>query len=180
MIRTLKLGQWLIGQREAAKKNEEYFMKIIFIVILLFSAVANVVQAQEEEEEKEYSVSVMDDAKVVVMGNIMKFSTLFGELGNISASQLKFRKGMTLTQSIEESGGLRWNKKKLNVYVYRIKPQSWDRYVIKFELDKVRNGKSENVILQPYDIVQVQCPKKKSCPGFENHGLYMIHGRRKS
>lgn len=71
--------------------------------------------------------------------------------------------GLTLTSAIFRSGGLTREAKKKDVKIYRMKPGSSKPEIISVNLDQIKKQKQEDVVLQPYDVVEVEkAPKRIS------------------
>lgn len=68
--------------------------------------------------------------------------------------------GLSLTQAIANVGGVRRDVKTKNIKIYRLKPNSKDRDIITVNYDHVRQNKAKDVMLEPYDIVEVDKAKK--------------------
>jgi protein involved in polysaccharide export with SLBB domain len=68
--------------------------------------------------------------------------------------------GMSLAQAIAQVGGVRTGVKTRDIKIYRLKPNSKDRDIIAINYDHVRQGKVKDVMLEPYDIVEVDKAKK--------------------
>lgn len=64
--------------------------------------------------------------------------------------------GLTLTDAIYRSGGLTREAKKKDVKIYRIKPGSPEREVIAANLDQIKKQQQKDIVLQPYDVVEVE------------------------
>jgi len=73
-------------------------------------------------------------------------------------------KGLSLLQAISMVGGVNPGAKTKDISIYRMKPNSKnteDREIISVNYDAIKKGKQEDVMLQPYDIVEVDKSKKK-------------------
>jgi polysaccharide biosynthesis/export protein len=68
--------------------------------------------------------------------------------------------GLSLTQAIAVVGGVS-NPKTKNINIYRLKDNSQDREVITIDYEAIKKGKQKDVMLQPYDIVEVNKPPRK-------------------
>ena len=77
--------------------------------------------------------------------------------GEVNSSQGIYLKegGTTLTEAIAKVGGVHQGAKTRDVKIYRLKPNSKDRDVISANLDDIKAGRQKDVLLEPYDIVQV-------------------------
>ncbi len=68
--------------------------------------------------------------------------------------------GLALSQAIASVGGVRRDVKTKMIKIYRLKPNSKDRDIIAVNYDQVRQGKVKDIMLEPYDIVEVDKAKK--------------------
>ena len=68
--------------------------------------------------------------------------------------------GLSLTQAIAMVGGVNAEAKTKDVKIYRLKADSKDREVISVNIDQIKAGKQRDVMLEPYDIIQVDKSKK--------------------
>jgi polysaccharide biosynthesis/export protein len=68
--------------------------------------------------------------------------------------------GLSLTQAIAMVGGVNTEAKTKDVKIYRLKSGSKEREVVSVNLDQIKAGKQKDVMLEPYDIVQVDKTKK--------------------
>lgn len=68
--------------------------------------------------------------------------------------------GLSLAQAIANVGGVRRDVKTKMIKIYRLKPNSKDRDIISVNFDHVRQNKVKDVMLEPYDIVEVDKAKK--------------------
>jgi polysaccharide biosynthesis/export protein len=67
--------------------------------------------------------------------------------------------GMTLTEAIAKIGGVRREAKTKDIKIYRLKPNSKDRDTISANYDQIKKGLQQDVMLQAYDIVEVDKAK---------------------
>ncbi len=68
--------------------------------------------------------------------------------------------GLSLTQAIAMVGGVRQKAKTKDIKVYRLKGNSQrDREIIAVNLDMIKKGTQEDIMLEPYDIVEVDRAK---------------------
>jgi polysaccharide export outer membrane protein len=81
--------------------------------------------------------------------------------GEVNSSQGVYLKegGTTLTEAIAKVGGVHQGAKTKDVKIYRLKPNSKEREVVAANLDEIKLGHQKDVLLQPYDIVQVDKAK---------------------
>jgi polysaccharide biosynthesis/export protein len=68
--------------------------------------------------------------------------------------------GLPLTEAIARVGGVRREAKTKNIKVYRLKPNSKDRDIISVNYNHIREGKQKDLMLEPYDIIEVDKAKK--------------------
>jgi polysaccharide export outer membrane protein len=68
--------------------------------------------------------------------------------------------GTSLTQAIAMVGGMNREAKSSNVKVYRLKPDKTDRFILTANLDLIKAEKQKDLMLEPYDIVEVDKAKK--------------------
>lgn len=68
--------------------------------------------------------------------------------------------GLTLTEAIAKIGGVKREAKTKDIKIYRLKANSKDRDVIAANYDLIKKGEQSDVVLQPYDIVEVDKSKK--------------------
>lgn len=94
-------------------------------------------------------IVVQKAAPVYVTGEVIKP----GEL-NIPEG------GLPLTQAIAMASGITREAKTKNVKIYRRKSASPDPEVIAVNYDQIKKGQQKDVMLQPFDIVEVDKSKK--------------------
>lgn len=82
--------------------------------------------------------------------------------GEVVASQGIYLKegGVSLTQAIAMVGGVRREAKTKDIKIYRLKTNSKDREIISVNYDLIKKGTQKDVMLEPYDIVEVDKSKK--------------------
>ncbi len=86
--------------------------------------------------------------------------------GEVMAPQGIYLKegGMSLYEAIAKIGGPRREAKTKDIKVYRLKPNSSpdskDREVISANYDLIRKGEQKDIMLEPYDIIEVDKAKK--------------------
>lgn len=68
--------------------------------------------------------------------------------------------GMSLTEAIAKIGGVRREAKTKDIKIYRLKSNSKDRDVISANYDLIKKGQQKDIMLEPYDIVEVDKAKK--------------------
>ncbi|MDQ3798883.1 MAG: SLBB domain-containing protein [Acidobacteriota bacterium] len=68
--------------------------------------------------------------------------------------------GLPLSEAIARAGGVRREAKTKNVTIRRLKANSKDREIISVNYDSIKKGQQKDVMLEPYDIVEVDKSKK--------------------
>lgn len=68
--------------------------------------------------------------------------------------------GLSLSEAIAKIGGVRREAKTKDIKIYRLKSGSKDREIISANYDLIREGKQKDIMLEPYDIVEVDKSKK--------------------
>jgi len=68
--------------------------------------------------------------------------------------------GLSLSEAIAKIGGVRREAKTKDIKIYRLKSNSKDREIISANYDLIREGKQKDIMLEPYDIVEVDKSKK--------------------
>lgn len=68
--------------------------------------------------------------------------------------------GLSLTEAIAKIGGVRREAKTKDIKIYRLKANSKDRDIISVNYDLIKKGEQKDVMLEPYDIVEVDKSKK--------------------
>lgn len=68
--------------------------------------------------------------------------------------------GLSLTEAIAQSGGFSRQAKTKTVTIRRLKANSKEREPIVINYDLIKNGTQKDLILEPYDIVEVDKAKK--------------------
>lgn len=68
--------------------------------------------------------------------------------------------GLPLSEAIARAGGVRREAKTKNVTIRRLKANSKDREVISVNYDLIKKGQQKDVMLEPFDIVEVDKSKK--------------------
>lgn len=63
--------------------------------------------------------------------------------------------GLSLTEAIAKIGGVRREAKTKDIKIYRLKDNSRDREIIAVNYDLIKKGEQKDVMLEPYDIVEV-------------------------
>lgn len=68
--------------------------------------------------------------------------------------------GLSLSHAIAMVGGVNREAKTKDIKIYRLKPNSKDREIISTNYDRIKKGEEKDVMLEPYDIVEVDKSKK--------------------
>jgi polysaccharide export outer membrane protein len=68
--------------------------------------------------------------------------------------------GLSLKRAIAMVGGVRREAKTKDIKIYRLKANSADRETIAVNYNLINNGTQKDVMLEPYDIVEVDKSKK--------------------
>ncbi len=68
--------------------------------------------------------------------------------------------GLSLTEAIAQSGGFSRQAKTKLVTIRRLKANSKDREIIPVNFDQIKKGTQKDIVLQPYDIIEVDKAKK--------------------
>lgn len=68
--------------------------------------------------------------------------------------------GISLTEAIAKIGGVKREAKTKDIKIYRLKSGSKDREIIAANYDLIKKGEQKDVMLQPYDIVEVDKAKE--------------------
>ncbi|MBA3784305.1 MAG: SLBB domain-containing protein [Acidobacteria bacterium] len=68
--------------------------------------------------------------------------------------------GTSLTEAIAKIGGVRREAKTKDIKIYRLKANSKEREIIAVNYDLIKKGTQKDVMLEPYDIVEVDKSKK--------------------
>ncbi len=68
--------------------------------------------------------------------------------------------GLSLTEAIAKIGGVSRQAKTKDIKIYRLKDNSREREVIAVNYDLIKKGEQKDVMLEPYDIVEVDKSKK--------------------
>jgi protein involved in polysaccharide export with SLBB domain len=68
--------------------------------------------------------------------------------------------GLSLTEAIAQSGGFSRDAKTKTVTIRRLKANSKDREIIAVNFDQIKKGTQKDVVLEPFDIVEVDKSKK--------------------
>jgi polysaccharide biosynthesis/export protein len=67
--------------------------------------------------------------------------------------------GLSLTRAVAMVSGVKREAKTKDVKIYRLKANSTDRDILSVNLDLIKTGKQKDVMLEPYDIVEVDKTK---------------------
>jgi protein involved in polysaccharide export with SLBB domain len=68
--------------------------------------------------------------------------------------------GLSLYQAIAMLGGPNREAKTKDIKIYRLKVNSKDREIISANYDLIKKGTQKDVMLEPYDIIEVDKSKK--------------------
>jgi len=68
--------------------------------------------------------------------------------------------GVSLTEAIAKIGGVKREAKTKDIKIYRLKSGSKDREIIAANYDLIKKGQQKDVMLEPYDIVEVDKAKE--------------------
>lgn len=79
---------------------------------------------------------------------------IIGEVKNGQNLMLK-EGGLPLTRAIAIVGGVNRDAKTKDVKIYRLKPDSSEKEIISANLDLIKKNEQKDIMLQPYDIVEV-------------------------
>jgi polysaccharide biosynthesis/export protein len=82
-----------------------------------------------------------------------------GEVASPQGIYLK-EGGTSLVEAIAKLGGVRREAKTKDIKIYRLKPNSKDREIISVNYDLIKKGEQKDIMLEPYDIVEVDKSKK--------------------
>ncbi|MGQ0542453.1 MAG: SLBB domain-containing protein [Blastocatellia bacterium] len=82
-----------------------------------------------------------------------------GEVNSPQGIYLK-EGGLSLTEAIAKIGGVRREAKTKDIKIYRLKSNSKDREVITANYDLIKKQQQKDIMLEPYDIVEVDKAKK--------------------
>ncbi len=83
-------------------------------------------------------------------------------IGEVNAPQGIYLKegGTTLMEAIGKVNGVRREAKTKDIKIYRLKANSKDREIIAVNYNSIKKGEQKDVLLQPYDIIEVDKAKK--------------------
>lgn len=68
--------------------------------------------------------------------------------------------GLSLTEAIAKIGGVGREAKTKDIKIYRLKADSKEREIIAVNYDLIKKGEQKDIMLEPYDIVEVDKSKK--------------------
>lgn len=82
--------------------------------------------------------------------------------GEVGAPQGIFLKegGTSLVEAIAKVNGANPQAKTKDIKIYRLKPNSKDREIISVNYDRIKKGEQKDMMLEPYDIIEVGKSKK--------------------
>lgn len=76
--------------------------------------------------------------------------------GFVEAPQpLLLREGLTLSKALAMVGGVKPGAKSADVRIYRSKPGVAEPEILRVDLSAIKKRKAEDVLLQPYDVIEV-------------------------
>ncbi len=102
---------------------------------------------------------------IIYPGDIIKVEEakpvyLVGEVkGGLGGLYIK-ENGLRLTNAIAMVGGVNREAKTKDIKIYRQKPNSMEKEIITANYDLIKAGKQQDVMLEPYDIIEVDKAKK--------------------
>lgn len=85
--------------------------------------------------------------------NVFEAQTVYVIGGVTNPKQISFRSQITLTRAIDSAGGLAKNGDGRKITVFR--REKGETKIIEADLDKIKAGQAEDLILQPFDIIEV-------------------------
>lgn len=94
-------------------------------------------------------IVVQRAAPVYITGEVMSPQGIYLKDGSVS-----------LTEAIAKIGGVKREAKTKDIKIYRLKANSKDREIISANYDQIKAGKQKDLMLEPYDIVEVDKSKK--------------------
>ena len=97
-------------------------------------------------------INVMDAKPVYVTGYVT------------SPQPILLRDGMTLLKAIATVGGPRPGAKPESIRIYRSKPGATEQEIVMVDLNAIRKKKADDVLLQPYDVIEVPKASEWSAP----------------
>jgi polysaccharide export outer membrane protein len=115
-------------------------MKFFCSAFLLLCLFANFAQGQES--------SAVEDSAIYVVGDV------------IYPSEIKFEEGLTLMEAIAIAGGISAKHKGNIVQIFRKISGKTVPEKIEINLKQIKTGKAEDLILQPFDIIEVSSNKR--------------------
>lgn len=78
-------------------------------------------------------------------------------MGSVANPQgIYLRDQLTLSRAIAMVGGVRREANSKDIRIYRQKPGSQDQEVIKVDYAAIKNRKQQDVLLKPYDVIEVR------------------------
>jgi len=75
--------------------------------------------------------------------------------GVVSPQAVSFREGLSVTRAIATVGGLSKGGRGNEVVIYRRVTDPTDKSIIEINLEAIKKGKAEDILLKPYDIIDV-------------------------
>ncbi|MGB7068701.1 MAG: SLBB domain-containing protein [Pyrinomonadaceae bacterium] len=107
---------------------------------------------------KEEANPIIHPGDVIV---VQKASPVYitGEVNTPQGIYLK-EGGLSLAEAIAKIGGVRREAKTKDIKIYRLKSNSKDREIISANYDLIRKGEQKDLMLEPYDIIEVDKARK--------------------
>ncbi|MGI8555236.1 MAG: SLBB domain-containing protein [Pyrinomonadaceae bacterium] len=112
-----------------------------------------------------YSISTVQQGKdesnpIIYPGDVIivekaKPIYIVGEVKGGQGGVLLKEGGLPLTRAIAMVGGVNPQAKTKDIKIYRVKPDSLDKEIISANLDLIKKNEQKDVMLEPYDIVEV-------------------------
>ncbi len=115
-------------------------------------SLSSVKKGEEESNPVIYPgdvVVVQKAAPVYITGEVVAPQGIYLKDGSLS-----------LTEAIAKIGGVKREAKTKDIKIYRLKSNSKDRDIISVNYDLIKKGEQKDVMLEPYDIVEVDKSKK--------------------
>jgi polysaccharide export outer membrane protein len=110
------------------------------------------------KQGREESNPIVNPGDIIV---VQKASPVYitGEVNQPTGIRLP-EGGLSLKQAIAMVGGVRREAKTREIKIYRLKANSKDRETIAVNYDLINKGTQKDVMLEPYDIIEVDKSKK--------------------
>lgn len=85
---------------------------------------------------------------------------IMGEIKGGQGGLLLKEGGLPLTRAIAMVGGVNREAKTKDIKIYRLKPDTTEKEIISANLDLIKKNEQPDVMLEPYDIIEVDKAKK--------------------